>query len=73
MSGLMSGFSSGALGPRAGPAASGAPGHEQLQRDHLTLVHGEAHEDEAVHRLSAIGVHMLAIVKEKLINPETQT
>ena len=45
------------------------PGHEKLQGNNLPLVHWKAHEDEAVHCLRAVGVHVLAIVKEKFVNP----
>lgn len=45
------------------------PGHKKLQGNNLPLVHREAHEDEAIHVLSAIGVHMLAIIEEKFVDP----
>ena len=46
-----------------------SPSHEDLQGNYLTLVHWEAHKDEAVHCLSAIGVHVLPIIEEKFVNP----
>ena len=46
------------------------PGREQLQARDLTLLHSEAHAEEAVHRLGTIGVHMLPIVEEELIDPQ---
>lgn len=48
------------------------PSHEELQSNDLSLVDRKAHEKEAIHCLSTVGVHVLAIVKEKLVNPEAQ-
>lgn len=48
------------------------PSHEELQSNDLSLVDRKAHEKEAIHCLRTVGVHVLAIVKEKLVNPEAQ-